>query len=151
MLGYQWLDPDEINPRRSFQKSVFWLEIWRQRKIKISRKDWGGKASSLGTEIERITFIGHTMRHTQLPWPGIEPIPPAVETRRLNHWTITEGPVEPFLNSPINLSLLPSTTSHHVLTPLLAFLHLPNNLTVLIACLRSGDPTKIQNYIYNHI
>ena len=28
-----------------------------------------------------------------VPWPGIEPMPPAVEVQSLNHWTSKEVPV----------------------------------------------------------
>ena len=31
-----------------------------------------------------------------VPWPGLKPSPPAVEARRLNHWTAREVPVSPF-------------------------------------------------------
>ena len=35
------------------------------------------------------THSGYT-RHAELPWLGIEPMPPALEVQSLNHWT-TEG------------------------------------------------------------
>ena len=38
-------------------------------------------------------FLPHHMaRGIFIPWPGIEPSPPAVETLSLNHWTAWEGP-----------------------------------------------------------
>ena len=30
------------------------------------------------------------MEHYMGPWPGIEPIPPAMEAQILNHWTTRE-------------------------------------------------------------
>ena len=33
------------------------------------------------------------MWHVELPLPGIEPMPPAVEAQSLNHWTTGEVPV----------------------------------------------------------
>lgn len=44
----------------------------------------------------------------------------------------------------------PPTTPHHLPTPLIIFLHLPNNLAALSLCLRAGDPSKTQN-IHIHI
>ena len=35
-------------------------------------------------------FFGRTARHAELPWPGMEPAPPAVEAQNLNHWTTRE-------------------------------------------------------------
>ena len=35
-------------------------------------------------------FFGCAARHVELPWPGIEPMPPAVEAQSLNHWTTRE-------------------------------------------------------------
>ena len=29
---------------------------------------------------------------TLVPWPGIKPVPPALETQGLNHWTTKEIP-----------------------------------------------------------
>ena len=37
-------------------------------------------------------FSGHSMRHGDLPQPGIKPMPPAVEAWSLNHWTTREVP-----------------------------------------------------------
>ena len=37
-----------------------------------------------------LSFFGHTMWHVELPWPGIEPVPLAVEAGSLNHWTTRE-------------------------------------------------------------
>ena len=33
-----------------------------------------------------------------VPWPGIEPVPPAVKAWSLNHWTAREVPVYLVLN-----------------------------------------------------
>ena len=30
-------------------------------------------------------FFDHTAWHVELPWPGIEPVPPAVEAQSLNY------------------------------------------------------------------
>ena len=30
------------------------------------------------------------MEHEELPWPGIEPVPPALEAQSLNHWIMRE-------------------------------------------------------------
>ena len=30
---------------------------------------------------------------TVFPWPGVKPVPPALETQSLNHWTAREVPV----------------------------------------------------------
>ena len=38
-------------------------------------------------------FFGHTTRHAELPPPGIEPVPAAVEMWSLNHWTTREFPL----------------------------------------------------------
>ena len=35
-------------------------------------------------------FFDCTLQHVELPPPGIEPAPPAVETWNLNHWTARE-------------------------------------------------------------
>ena len=46
-----------------------------------------------------------------IPWPGIKPMPPAVETRSLNHWTVSEVPVAAsswHSESPMMLLLLRS-------------------------------------------
>ena len=32
-------------------------------------------------------FVCHTAQFVELPWPGTEPMPPAVEVWNLNHWT----------------------------------------------------------------
>ena len=37
-------------------------------------------------------FFGCTSKHEELPQPGIEPVPPAVEVQSLNHWTTREVP-----------------------------------------------------------
>ena len=44
-----------------------------------------------------------------LPWPGIEPMPPAVEAWSLNHWTTTEFPGQSFLSSDGSWSLWASS------------------------------------------
>ena len=51
-------------------------------------------------------FFGCTACGISVPWPGIEPVPPAVEARSLNHWTTREVP-EKFLKeiksaTPVN-------------------------------------------------
>ena len=33
------------------------------------------------------------MWHVELPLPGIEPMPPAVQARSLNHWATREVPI----------------------------------------------------------
>ena len=38
-----------------------------------------------------------TSWHVELPWPGVEPMPPAVEAQSLNHWTTKEVPPFYFL------------------------------------------------------
>ena len=38
-------------------------------------------------------FFGCTSWHAVLPWPGIKPVPLAVEGWRLNHWTTREAPI----------------------------------------------------------
>ena len=43
-----------------------------------------------------------------VPWPGIEPVPPAVEVRNPNHWTAREFPVILVLNQ---INCFPSKTS----------------------------------------
>ena len=39
-------------------------------------------------------FLGHVAMsgsmQDRVPWPGIEPMPPALEVQSLNHWTIRE-------------------------------------------------------------
>ena len=44
-------------------------------------------------------FIGHTTEACEIlvPWPGIQPVTPAVEARSLNHWTAREVQARPFL------------------------------------------------------
>ena len=38
-------------------------------------------------------FLPWGLRESQLiPWPGIEPVPPAVEVHSPNHWTAREVP-----------------------------------------------------------
>ena len=44
-------------------------------------------------------FLGHTVRYVELPQPGIEPVPPAVEAQSLNHWTTREVPIPLFKNT----------------------------------------------------
>ena len=41
-----------------------------------------------------IIIFGFTMWHVGIfiPWPGIEPLPPAMETQRPHHWTAREFP-----------------------------------------------------------
>ena len=39
----------------------------------------------------------HTACGILVPRPGIEPVPPAVEARGLNHWTTREVPIPRFL------------------------------------------------------
>ena len=40
-----------------------------------------------------IIIFGHTMWcRMLLPWPGIEPVPPALEVQSLKHWTAREVP-----------------------------------------------------------
>ena len=34
--------------------------------------------------------FGHAMQHAELPQPGIEPVPPALEAWSLNHWITRE-------------------------------------------------------------
>ena len=34
-----------------------------------------------------------------VPWPGIKPAPPAVEVQSLNHWTVREILLDPFLKT----------------------------------------------------
>ena len=38
-----------------------------------------------------IYFFGNTVRHTELPQPGIKPAPPSVEAWNLNPWTTREA------------------------------------------------------------
>ena len=47
----------------------------------------------------KFSFLGHTVLHigSQFPdKPGVEPIPPAMEVRSLNHWTAREVPKDIF-------------------------------------------------------
>ena len=37
-----------------------------------------------------VSLFGHTTQHMERPRPGIEPMPPAVEARSLNHWATRE-------------------------------------------------------------
>ena len=41
-----------------------------------------------------------------LPWPGIKPMPLAVEARTPNHWTTREGPVALLLYSTIHWQMM---------------------------------------------
>ena len=47
-------------------------------------------------------FFGCTMWHVELPWPGIEPTPPAVEAQSLNHWTTWEALMGSFYNKQVD-------------------------------------------------
>lgn len=40
--------------------------------------------------------FGHTMRHVELPQPGIKLVPLVVEAQCLNHWTTSEIPEPTF-------------------------------------------------------
>ena len=42
---------------------------------------------------------------TLVPRPGIEPAPPAVESRNLNHWTTREVPRQLFLHSDLSCGM----------------------------------------------
>ena len=50
-------------------------------------------------------FFGHTMRPVELPPPGIEPAPSAVEALSLNHWTTWEVLVICFKYSSVYMSV----------------------------------------------
>ena len=58
-------------------------------------------------------FVLFRLRHTAcgilVSWPGIEPTPPALKVRSLNHWTVREVPQSFFCSSsfhPTHLTLL---------------------------------------------
>ena len=40
-----------------------------------------------------------------VPQPGMEPLPPAVETRNLNHWTAREVPIFLIISQHLALGL----------------------------------------------
>ena len=42
-------------------------------------------------------FFGRIVWHVELPLPGIEPMPPAVEAWNLNHWTTREIPRQVYI------------------------------------------------------
>ena len=46
-----------------------------------------------------------------VPWPGIEPVPPAVEAQSLNHWTAREVPLGNFEDTVINTDCETCTVS----------------------------------------
>ena len=41
-------------------------------------------------------YLGRAAWHVELPRPGIEPMPPALQVRSLNHWTNREVPTVEF-------------------------------------------------------
>ena len=49
-------------------------------------------------------FFGCTIGYRILvPWPGIEPMPPALEAENLNHWTTREAPDLPCFTVALRL------------------------------------------------
>ena len=55
-------------------------------------------------------WLCHVACGILVPWPGIEPMPPAMEAWNLNHWTIREVPDHP-LNLKVLLGLHPWSSS----------------------------------------
>ena len=41
-----------------------------------------------------IYWLCRTTCRILVPWPGIEPVPPAVKAQSLNHWTTREVPTQ---------------------------------------------------------
>ena len=54
----------------------------------------------------------HTACGILVPWPGVEPLPPAVEAWSPNHWTTREAPRTSLLLLPDLLFICPSSTYH---------------------------------------
>ena len=52
-----------------------------------------------------VFWLHHVACGILAPWPGIEPMPPAVEERSPNHWTAKEVPVMAFFNLLFNVIL----------------------------------------------
>ena len=55
---------------------------------------WMSSVSSLRSFFKKFWIFGRATQHmgSLVLWPGIEPVPPAVEAQSLNHWTIREVP-----------------------------------------------------------
>ena len=60
------------------------------------------------TNVGFFLFFGHATQHVEcgilVPWPGIEPTPPALEAWNLNHWTNRDIPDKHVLNKSQHIS-----------------------------------------------
>ena len=64
-------------------------------KSPMDRGTWWATVHGVAKVLDRNEHA-HTAQVMQdLTWPGIRPIPPAVEAQNLNHWTAREVPVVP--------------------------------------------------------
>ena len=75
--------------------------------------DWHGEEMKKWAGTIYIFFVLFRLHHTAcgilVSWPGIEPTPPALKVRSLNHWTVREVPQSFFCSSsfhPTHLMLL---------------------------------------------
>ena len=69
---------------------------------------WGCQESDT---TERLTLSLSFTYGFLVPWPGMEPVPPAVESQSPKHWTAREFPRLPYLNYNLILNL------PHLLSP----------------------------------
>ena len=69
-------------------------------------------------------------RRILVPWPGIKPVPPAVEVQSLNHWTTREVPENVF----ILLSFLNNVFTAYRIVGCLSFLAAPKQCHSIVCC-----------------
>ena len=70
----------------------------------LTRVSVGSSVVSDSLQSHGYLLIYFWLKHTELPWLGIEPVTPAVEAQRLHHWTTREV-LRSFLFSSLSLCL----------------------------------------------
>ena len=88
-------------------KEVMWVNIWRGSQGNYKEENKGGR----GGERRDFFFLAMPRSMHDPHWPGIEPVPPAVEARSLNHWTAREVPGETLLTEENVESVRPAPLS----------------------------------------
>ena len=87
-LGFWFLD---------YGRAAVWLHPWPSSPPYITRHWWGARKMPQDYHII-FFFLGGGHAHMAcmililVSWPGIKPLPPAVELWNLNHWTAREVP-----------------------------------------------------------
>ena len=69
------------------------MKTHHNKKIKINLKKKKFSRNEITLKKNKILFFGCNTRHAEIPpYPGIEPMLPALETWSLTHWTTREVP-----------------------------------------------------------